>query len=65
MRLITILLLSAAMSAKAQTSGAAMEDSITGTAGRFRAPLLAPVEYDLSISAEDFVRAGAAMREST
>ncbi len=38
----------------------------TDASGRFRAPLLAPGEYDLSISAEDFVRftqAGAAILE--
>ena len=35
----------------------------TDAAGRFRAPLLPPGEYDLSISAEDFVRAGEAILE--
>jgi hypothetical protein len=35
----------------------------TDGAGRFRAPLLPPGEYDLSVSAEDFMRAGEAILE--
>ncbi len=35
----------------------------TDAAGRFRAPLLPPGEYELSVSAEDFVRAGEAILE--
>ncbi len=45
------------------TKTGAVLNLTTDDTGRFRAPLLPPGEYELSISAEDFVRAGEAILE--